>query len=476
LRRERVNARLCAPILRLDNQIKMDLVLLCFLALVGLLSLTCAVVAFRADSQIGPTGLRGLPGPNGPKGLEGPQGTTGATGSTGATGATGPRGTLGGPGPSGLSGPTGPTGPSGPSGATGATGATGPTGPDDAEPRVFALDNAYSDNDGLSWQKFTNSPIKNPGTTCYAVSPRLWVAGHSAGIYYTSSPFRSNTLDVTIDSEWTAVTHSVSPIRLLGNIQCVVYTNNSVAGLTWIASSTNTNTHNVYTSPNGYDWTEQTQVSWPLTVACFLPVSTGIIMAENLNTGTKFYFLPNNSTVCTEIYPGSPFNGVIAMAGDNIDYLGVVHGDGFSIRNFTTLAWITSHVNSPTSITKDVALSGLTYILTLNSPLYVVVNATTGIGDFQTLVTLPAVYTSLRSRRVIWTGNHFIMSGFGFQGPQEKVLFWTLARDGTNLTHSSSTFNANNQDILATTNIWFSRPRSGDLLNLWALETFKTLV
>ena len=123
-----------------------------FVVLVGILSLTCASIAYRNTGQLGPIGIRGnigltVEGPTGPTGPSGPTGPTGTRGSDstvsgprgerGPTGASGPTGITGSTGPSGgPSGPSGPTGAdsmvSGPVGPAGATGPEGPTGPQGA--------------------------------------------------------------------------------------------------------------------------------------------------------------------------------------------------------------------------------------------------------------------------------------------------------------------------------------------------------
>lgn len=480
----------------------MDFPLKVTMVLIGLLSITCAIVAFRADSQIGPVGLRGFPGPQGPQGLKGNQGPSGPTGPIGSTGATGPTGLVGGPGPKGdtgppgSSGPTGPTGANGPQGdpgppgqdgttgatgpqgdpgapgppgATGPTGATGPPGAEEGAPRLYSLDNAYSDDEGLTWQTYAtgSSPVKNLGTLCYAVSSSAWIAGFSGGIYYTYSPFRSYTFLTNGDADWQ--TQTVDTLSAsLGLIRCVAFANID-ASIQWIASSSS----KVYTSSNASDWVPVTDGSWPTEILCMLKTAQGIIIADS-SSPTKFFSLLTGQTTCSQIYTDTTFSGTIAIAGDGVDYVSVVNSDGFSVRAGSS--WTSVYTNTSTNICTDVAWNGFTYCVTLTSDSVLSVHSDTYAVNVITLTQPSLVYTDIQTMRVIWTGKAYIVSAFGTSSVLKSIYWSSPNSSAWTLSATDVSVDISNKLLLATTNIWFRRPRAADLLNLWALGTYNTLV
>lgn len=176
----------------------------------------------------GPTGPTGSAGPTGATGPTGSTGNTGSTGPTGPTGDTGPTGPTGNQGSQGVIGPTGPQGVQGIQGVQGVQGNTGATGPTGATgtagaggalgywgsfwdtttqtatantPTVVTLNNADTDNNGVSVVSSSQITFANQGvysltfsiqftnTSTQNGSTQVWLRKNGANLPDTNSHY-----------------------------------------------------------------------------------------------------------------------------------------------------------------------------------------------------------------------------------------------------------------------------------------------
>lgn len=463
-------------------------VIIAFVLIIGLLSATSAIVAWKSTSNdVGPMGLRGFSGLEGPDGLRGPTGPIGETGlpgSSGPRGPQGPNGQNGLPGPAGLQGLQGPTGPAGQGYTESPTVYAYDLNLDFVTPQIF-----QSFSDGESWAPKIIIPNDSP----YVTVSYPWPLSHTRGIASNGrvivaagtcslanpadNTYRPLWYSLDVGTTWAPSDYAITDSGENASIYCVVWT-----GTYFVAG---TDDYNYLTSTDGMTWGALKTAK---------DEATGGNFTDVIWDGTEVIFTHSDGSIYSSTLPNSGdftekviFSGTLGRCNSlafapNFGYIigGIAEVLSSSVGSIAILDTLTTteieqiefdDTESVNCVRTNNTIFVISLSLLSGAPDAILSSSAPTVPESWTRNRASAGFQS-RGSKIHWTGRHWLARGNTSVATVDTILWSSDAQTWTNATNPSAPapglLRLKNDSLsecaIWSPNIWAYRPSLSDML------------